>query len=121
MVIDEDTGWCVMCSTRRKLTRRGVNPVVHLIMCVLTAGIWLPVWGLNYLMRERWHCSVCGGGEVFAGERGMAKGMAYAEKYDLLDPEPEPDTRFCSHCGAGMATGAVFCATCGTRDKHARG
>lgn len=67
--MDVSPGFCFACDLRQRLERKSVNHILHLILSVITAGIWLIVWLLVSLGRGKWSCSVCGSTNVAAGER----------------------------------------------------
>ena len=59
----ENTGWCSACNQQRLMRRQGTNHVLHLILTVLTLGVWLLVWifvALSNKTSAPWRCSVCG-------------------------------------------------------------
>lgn len=54
-------GHCEFCEKRVKLERAGsTNHVLHLILSLLTVGLWVPVWLLAIIRPKPWACSVCG-------------------------------------------------------------
>jgi hypothetical protein len=62
------SGWCYRCERRTALERRGINHVLHLLLSIVTAGIWVIVWILCGLAREPWRCRICGTTDVAVGE-----------------------------------------------------
>ncbi len=53
--------FCPTCNTDRKFHREGINHRLHLILTVLTGGLWLVSWiaitiGRRY---EPWNCNIC--------------------------------------------------------------
>jgi len=44
------------------IRRKGTNHVLHLLLTVLTAGLWLIVWILVSIKIGGWRCSQCGRG-----------------------------------------------------------
>jgi hypothetical protein len=58
----ESSGYCPTCKQRRLIRRRGTNHVLHLILTVLTLGLWGIVW-IALAINNRSHpsrCTVCG-------------------------------------------------------------
>jgi hypothetical protein len=60
----ESSGWCPTCNEQRLVRRKSISgPVhaIHITLAILTAGIWLLVYGINAAARkDEWRCSVCG-------------------------------------------------------------
>lgn len=56
------SGFCPHCQEQRLLLRQGPNHVLHLILSVLTFGLWLIVWlGIASSRKANTaRCSVCG-------------------------------------------------------------
>jgi hypothetical protein len=54
--------YCATCQRQTLHTKERVNHVLHLILSVLTVGLWLIVWGALGLgnSAERTRCTVCG-------------------------------------------------------------
>ena len=57
-----NTAFCPVCNQQRLIVRATTNNTFHLIMTVITCGLWLIVWFLQGTSRETstWRCSVCG-------------------------------------------------------------
>jgi hypothetical protein len=56
------SGFCSHCGEQRLLLREGPNHVLHLILTVLTFGLWVIVWiavGARKQARAA-RCSICG-------------------------------------------------------------
>lgn len=62
MAMQEASGFCRACNRQVLVRRRGVNHLLHLVLSILTAGVWLFVWMWVYLgsVLGRWRCSQCG-------------------------------------------------------------
>jgi hypothetical protein len=56
------SGFCPHCGEQRLLLREGPNHVLHLILSVLTFGLWLIVWFVIAARKQdaAARCSVCG-------------------------------------------------------------
>lgn len=68
MAMEEASGYCQGCEQQVLIRRKGINHLLHLLLSVFTAGIWLVVWILTGLLRQPWLCSSCGR-KVRKGER----------------------------------------------------
>ncbi len=52
--------YCKYCGQQRKFERPGTNHILHLILSILTVGLWIPVWILSAIKIGGWRCSFCG-------------------------------------------------------------
>jgi hypothetical protein len=54
--------YCATCQRRTLHTKARINHVLHLVLSVLTAGVWLVVWAILGASNsaERTRCTVCG-------------------------------------------------------------
>lgn len=64
MSLETRSGKCMECKERRKVTRKGINHVLHLLLSIVTFGFWLIVWLLVALNGTSWRCETCGSGWV---------------------------------------------------------
>jgi len=54
--------YCKGCQQSTLAQRPKVNHILHLLLSVLTAGVWIIVWILvSFLHLGGWKCSHCGG------------------------------------------------------------
>ena len=51
---------CKPCGKHVRAARPSANHVVHLIISLLTAGLWLPIWLLCSISIGGWRCIECG-------------------------------------------------------------
>ena len=58
------SGYCKNCEESRKVERGSTNHVLHLILSIITAGLWLIVWLLISVKIGGWRCSTCGSNKV---------------------------------------------------------
>lgn len=61
--------YCPTCGRRVLGIRERPNHILHLLLSVVTAGLWLIVWlflGLSYA-KEPWHCPYCGSSTIEVG------------------------------------------------------
>jgi len=64
MAHQEKSGHCKQCKEMRVVRRPGTNHILHLILTVLTAGLWLIVWIGVSIKFGGWRCSTCGSTKV---------------------------------------------------------
>lgn len=38
------TGYCPVCGRQTLFAKEGISNVLHLLLSVVTAGLWIPVW-----------------------------------------------------------------------------
>lgn len=60
MATETRAGYCNDCAERRKLERNGVNHILHLILTLVTFGLWVFIWILAAISKDPWRCSTCG-------------------------------------------------------------
>lgn len=51
---------CKTCEKKVLAKKNGPNHILHLILSIFTAGIWLVIWLAVSLLQEPWRCSQCG-------------------------------------------------------------
>ncbi len=54
------TGFCDACNAQRRLIRPRPNHILHLLLTIITAGLWIIVWILCAIRIGGWRCQVCG-------------------------------------------------------------
>ena len=52
--------YCPRCGEARLFQREGTNHVLHLLLSVVTGGLWLVVWVVCGLSSKPWRCIACG-------------------------------------------------------------
>lgn len=57
-------GYCANCKKDVVVFRRTTNHLLHLVLTVLTAGLWIIVWMLISLMPSRRTCGQCGSSNI---------------------------------------------------------
>ena len=67
--MEEGSGYCLQCERQVLIRRKGINHILHLLLTIFTAGIWLIIWILTALIRQPWRCGVCGSKQIKRGER----------------------------------------------------
>jgi hypothetical protein len=57
---EEASGYCTDCKKQVLIRRKGTNHLLHLILTLVTGGLWLIVWILCAIKIGGWRCSQCG-------------------------------------------------------------
>lgn len=60
MPIEHSQAHCRACQRNVLATRNGPNHVAHLLVSIVTAGIWIPFWIILSVFPPGWMCSQCG-------------------------------------------------------------
>ena len=58
------SGYCAACNADRKVERKGVNHILHLILTIITIGFWSIIWIGVGVKFGGWRCSECGSTKV---------------------------------------------------------
>jgi len=62
MAIETTQKFCNQCQRLVPATREGANHILHLLLTLLTCGLWLLIWfGRSFTRIGGWRCTVCGG------------------------------------------------------------
>jgi hypothetical protein len=57
----QSSAFCRNCNAQVMVTKPGVNHLLHLILTILTAGLWLLIWiPLMLFGGGSWRCAKCG-------------------------------------------------------------
>lgn len=64
MAEEKKSGFCKDCNKRVVVFRKGTNHILHLILSILTAGIWLIVWIGSAIKFGGWRCAECGSTKI---------------------------------------------------------
>ena len=64
MAKQEKSGFCKMCDRQVVVSRPGTNHILHLLLSILTAGLWLIVWIGSAIKFGGWRCSTCGNAKI---------------------------------------------------------
>jgi hypothetical protein len=56
----EAGGYCGRCKEPVLVRRRGANHILHLLLTICTAGLWLIVWLGVGIRFGGWRCTRCG-------------------------------------------------------------
>jgi hypothetical protein len=60
MAQQEATGFCKVCNKQVMIRRKGTNHILHLLLSVVTMGIWIIIWILASVKIGGWRCTQCG-------------------------------------------------------------
>jgi len=60
MALQETSGFCKFCNKQVLIRRKGTNHLLHLILSILTGGLWIIVWIIAAMSKGDWRCSQCG-------------------------------------------------------------
>lgn len=64
MAMEFKSGFCKRCNAQTKVERKGVNHVLHLLLSVITGGLWLLIWIGTAIRFGGWRCATCGSPKV---------------------------------------------------------
>ena len=64
MADQERSGFCGVCNKQVLVRRKGTNHLLHLILSILTAGLWVIVWILASIKFGGWRCTQCGSTKI---------------------------------------------------------
>lgn len=58
----ESSGVCSNCGTRRRTRKKTCNHVLHLILSIITAGLWVIIWIFEVITdaSTKYNCVECG-------------------------------------------------------------
>lgn len=105
MATEYTSGYCRNCAAPRKLERKGTNHILHLLLSIVTFGVWLIVWLLVARLRfGGWNCSVCGSDDVTTRVPQEAGGISPRTHVRCPDCRELvlADARKCKHCGTAL-------------------
>lgn len=74
----ELTAFCEHCGRVVAARKRPIRHLQHLKLCVITLGLWLPIWLLLCFSPREVVCSECGG--TIDGPRGSENGTVARRK-----------------------------------------
>jgi hypothetical protein len=60
MAMHQTSAFCWSCDAQTLHQRPGVNHILHLLLSIVTLGLWLIVWLLVSIQVGGWRCSRCG-------------------------------------------------------------
>ena len=62
MGMQETSKYCKSCNKQVLARKKGTNHILHLLLTLLTGGLWLLIWILCGISNglSSWRCSFCG-------------------------------------------------------------
>lgn len=60
MADEKKSGFCKKCGKQVVVFRPGTSHILHLLLTVVTAGVWLIVWIPASVKIGGWRCNECG-------------------------------------------------------------
>ena len=64
MAEQKRSGFCKDCDKQVVVFRKGTNHILHLLLSIFTAGLWLIVWIGVAIKFGGWRCTQCGSTQV---------------------------------------------------------
>jgi hypothetical protein len=61
---EKKSGHCKDCAKQVLVFRKGTNHILHLLLTICTAGLWLLVWFGNSVKFGGWRCTQCGSTKI---------------------------------------------------------
>ncbi len=101
MGTQETSGYCSHCDKNVLCRAQTPNHILHLILSIVTSGVWLIIWAILCIRAKEWHCSQCGHKitKSFGDETGSVG--SHVKKI-----------RECPYCGAKNRGDDISCLRC---------
>jgi hypothetical protein len=64
MSMQYKSGFCQACGEQRKVERQKINHILHLLLSIITFGLWLIVWLGISVRVGGWRCEKCASTKV---------------------------------------------------------
>jgi len=64
MAEEYKSAFCKNCDEQRKVARPKTNHILHLLLTIVTAGLWLIIWIGVAIKFGGWRCDTCGSTKV---------------------------------------------------------
>ena len=64
MAEEKAGGFCKSCNKQSVVFRKGTNHILHLLLTLVTVGLWLIVWVGCTIKFGGWRCTTCGSSKV---------------------------------------------------------
>lgn len=110
MGTEKSSAFCDNCGKQVSIERQTPNHILHLLLSVITCGLWLLVWMSQSAEKQAWRCAACGK-ELGGGSDGWgAIGSMLATPPITADDA----LRACPSCREQIRRDATKCKHCGT-------
>lgn len=82
---DKKGGYCPYCQQQRLLIKDTPNHILHLLLAIFTAGLWLFIWILLCLLSgtAKWRCTQCGSIDIDSP-------TPFSEQPPVSEASPDP-------------------------------
>jgi len=119
--------YCPNCKMNVLTVREDINLCLIIILCILSAGIFVLIYLAIYYEKEPNRCvhckSICQPISNIQSNSALNSKSSQINKYQKVDNSINIDTptvmdsNFCSNCGVkiGEREGLKYCAFCGTK------
>ena len=64
MAEEKKSGHCKDCEKQVVVFRKGTSHILHLLLTLVTAGLWLIIWFGSAVKFGGWRCTQCGSKKV---------------------------------------------------------
>ncbi|ATG73659.1 hypothetical protein AN401_07145 [Zobellella denitrificans] len=64
MAEEKKSAYCKSCERRVVVFRKGTNHILHLLLSIITFGLWLIIWFGCAVKFGGWRCTECGSKRV---------------------------------------------------------
>jgi len=112
MGIEQSAAYCKTCQKQVLIQRTSANHILHLVLSLITFGVWLVIWFLVATDKKPWRCVHCGS-DLGGGSHGWGMGGAFFSKKPSLHPKISKDTKKCPKCAELIKLEAKVCKHCG--------
>ena len=101
MGFQERPGYCSYCKKNVLVRTQTPNHLLHLILSIVTSGLWLIVWLILSIRVKKWHCSQC-------GQRVLP---TFGDNAGIIGSHTKRIKK-CSYCGAQNRSEDYTCINC---------
>lgn len=102
MGFQETSGYCSCCEKNVLIKAQTPNHLLHLVLSIVTSGLWLIIWIILCIRAKEWHCSQCG--KKVSSSFGDKSGVVGSHMKKIKE---------CPHCGAKNRSEDYICINCG--------
>ena len=104
---------CKTCGKRTLHTKGSINHILHLLLSIITGGLWIIVWVIIaiFFSDDTWRCTICGKSASFSN-CGIAGNVLRSFEQNKLERNK------CPYCAELIKPEAIVCRYCGTSLKN---